>query len=128
MKVLSCPSLLVILLVGCFSASLTAQTTLLIHDTEAIKHLGQYVTVEGSVVAVFISKNGNTFLSFGAPYPNQTFAGWILPNSELAGVSTVADLVGLAGKKLRISGTIELYKGKPEIRITSKKQIQQEKD
>jgi hypothetical protein len=49
MKVLGCRSLLVILLVGCFSASLTAQTTLLIHDTEAIKHLGQYVTVEGTI-------------------------------------------------------------------------------
>jgi DNA/RNA endonuclease YhcR with UshA esterase domain len=128
MKVRGCPSLFVILLVSCFSASLTAQTTLVIRDTEAIKHLGQYVTVEGTVAAVFISKNGNTFLSFGAPYPYQTFAGLILRDSELAGVSTADGLTGLAGKKLRISGTIELYKGKPEIRISSKEQIQQEQD
>ena len=130
MKVRGCPSFFVIFLVGCFSASLAAQTTtnLLIHDNQAIKHLGQYVTVEGTVVAVFISKTGNIFLSFGAPYPYQTFAGWIIRNSELANASTVAGLVGLVGKKLRISGTIELYKGKPEIRISSKRQIQQEAD
>ena len=128
MKICGGPSLFVILLVGCFSASVTGQTTILIHDTEATKHLGQYVTVEGTVASVFISKSGNIFLSFEAPYPNQTFAGWILPNSELAGVSTVAGLVGLAGKKLRITGTIELYKGKPEIRITSKDQVQQEEN
>ena len=111
--------------------SLRAQTTktnLLIRDTEAVEHLGQYVTVEGTVAAVFIGRNGNTFLSFGAPYPNQTFAGWIIPNSELAEISTVDGLSGLAGKKLRISGTIELYKGKPEIRLSSEEQIQQDTD
>jgi DNA/RNA endonuclease YhcR with UshA esterase domain len=86
------------------------------------------VTVEGTVVAVFTSTNGNTFLSFGAAYPNQTFGGWILRDSELARVSTRAGLAGLAGKKLRITGTIELYKGKPVIRISSTKQIQQDED
>jgi DNA/RNA endonuclease YhcR with UshA esterase domain len=119
---------LALLLASWPSTSLQGQTTTVIHDTEAIEHLGQYVTVEGTVVAVFTSKNGNTFLSFGAAYPNQTFAGWILRGSELAGVSTPADLAGLAGKKLRITGTIELYKGKPEIRISSTKQIQQDED
>ena len=100
----------------------------MIRDTEAIEHPGQYVTVEGTVVAVFTSTNGNTFLSFGAAYPNQTFGGWILADSELAHVSTPASLAGLAGKKLRITGTIELYKGKPAIRISSTKQIQQDED
>ena len=71
----------------------------MIRDTEAIEHPGQYVTVEGTVVAVFTNNNGNTFLSFGAAYPNQTFGGWILADSELAHVSTPASLAGLAGKK-----------------------------
>ncbi len=100
----------------------------MIRDTEAIEHPGQYVTVEGTVVAVFTSTNGNTFLSFGAAYPNQTFGGWIIRDSELARVLTRAGLAGLAGKKLRITGTIELYKGKPAIRISSSKQIQQDED
>ena len=98
----------------------------MIRDTEAIEHPGQYVTVEGTVVAVFTSKNGNTFLSFGEAYPNQTFGAWIVPDSELARVSSPASLAGLAGKKLRITGTIEFYKGIPAIRISSTKQIQQE--
>jgi hypothetical protein len=117
-----------LLLATCFSTSLQGQTTAVIRDTEAIEHPGQYVTVEGTVVAVFTSKNRNTFLSFGAAYPHQTFGGWILPDSALARVSSLAGLAGLAGKKLRITGTIELYKGKPAIRISSTKQIEQVED
>jgi DNA/RNA endonuclease YhcR with UshA esterase domain len=114
-----------LLLATWFSTSLQGQTTAVIRDTEAIEHPGQYVTVERTVVAVFTSTNGNSFLSLGAAYPNQTFAGWIPRDSELARVSTLA---GLAGKKLRITGTIELYKGKPAIRISSTKQIEQDED
>jgi DNA/RNA endonuclease YhcR with UshA esterase domain len=99
-----------------------------IHDTEASEHPGQYVTVEGRVFAVFTSTNGNTFLSFGAAYPNQTFGGWIVRDSELARVSTPAGLADLTGKKLRVTGTIELYKGKPAIRISSAKQIKADED
>ena len=42
-----------------------AQNTSVIPDTEALKHIGQSVTVEGTVAKVFTSKNGNTFLIFG---------------------------------------------------------------
>ena len=100
----------------------------MIRDTEANEHPGQYVTVEGTVVAVFTSNNGNTFLSFGAAYPNHTFGGWILPDSELARISTRASLSGLAGRKLRITGTIEFYKGVPVIRVSSTRQIQEDAD
>lgn len=117
-----------LLLATWFSTSLLGQSTTVIRDTEAIEHPGQYVTVEGTVVAVFTSNNGNTFLSFGAAYPNQTFGGWILPDSELARVSTPASLADLAGKKLRITGTIEFYKGIPAIRISSTRQIQEDED
>ena len=50
----------------------------------------------------------------------RTFTGWIPKDSELAGGSALA---GLEGKKVRITGTIELYKGKPEIKVMSKEQI-----
>jgi hypothetical protein len=99
-----------------------------IRDTEAIEHPGQYLTVEGTVVSVFTSNNGNTFLSFGAAYPNQTFGGWILPDSELARLSTRASLSDLAGRKLRVTGTIEFYKGVPVIRISSTRQLQEDED
>ena len=115
-----CP-LFIVLLVGWLSATIEAQTAAVIQDTEAAQHVGQHVTVEGTVAAVFTSKNGNTFLNFGSRYPSQTFTGLIPKGSELAGGSTLA---GLKGKKVKITGTIELlYKGKPEIKVMSKDQL-----
>jgi DNA/RNA endonuclease YhcR with UshA esterase domain len=78
------------------------------------------VTVEGVVTAITNNSKGNTIINFGGKYPHQTFTGWIPKDSELAGGSALA---GLEGKKVRITGTIELYKGKPEIKVMSKEQI-----
>jgi DNA/RNA endonuclease YhcR with UshA esterase domain len=64
---------------------------------------------------VFTSKSENTFLNIGATYPNQTFTGWIPPASP---VNKSPVLTGIEGRKVKITGRIELYKGKPEIRIT----------
>ena len=120
MKTLCRSSLFIFLLAGLLSPSLRAQTATVIPDTEAAHHVGQQATVEGTVVKVFTSKNGNTFLNFGAAYPNQTFTGWIAKDSPLV---TDGSLTALEGKKVRITGTIDLYKGKPEIRIMSKDQL-----
>jgi hypothetical protein len=68
------------------------------------------------VVAVYTSKNGNTFLNFGAKYPNQTFTGYIPAGSELAGDRWTSKL---QGKVIGITGTVELCQGKPEIKILS---------
>jgi hypothetical protein len=62
----------------------------------------------------FTSKSGNTFLNIGATYPNQTFTGWI-PLASPLNKSPV--LSGIEGKHVKITGRIEMYKGKPEIRI-----------
>jgi hypothetical protein len=72
------------------------------------------------VVAVFVSKRGNAFINFGDKYPNQTFTGWIPAGTPLA---SDPSLQLLQGKNVKITGTIELYHGKPEIKITSKAQI-----
>jgi DNA/RNA endonuclease YhcR with UshA esterase domain len=110
---------LVVLFSG-FLATLEAQTATVIPDTEAAQRVGQQATIEGTVVKVLTSKNGNTFLNFGAAYPNQTFTGWIPKDSPLAGDSSLS---ALEGKRLRITGTIDLYKGKPEIKIMSKEHL-----
>ena len=91
-----------------------------IPDTEASKHVGQEVTVEGTVTKVFTSKNGNTFLDFGGSYPDVTFVVWI---PEDAPEAADPGLVGLQGKKVKVSGTVQLYRGKPEIKVSSKDQI-----
>ena len=62
-----------------------APNPIVVEDSSAVGHLGETVTVEGMVAAVFTSSKGNTFLNFGAAYPNQTFTGWIPPSSELSG-------------------------------------------
>jgi DNA/RNA endonuclease YhcR with UshA esterase domain len=119
MKTLSRSLFLAVLLSGSLSSG-KAQTTTVIPDAEAAQHVGQHATVEGTVVKVFTSKNGNTFLNFGAAYPNQTFTGWISNDSTLA---SEASLSALEGKRVRITGTIDLYKGKPEIKIMSKEHL-----
>src|SRR5262249_18825215 len=99
------------------------QTSAVIADSEALQHIGQNATVEGVVSAVSTSKRGNTFINFGGVYPNQTFTGWIPAGTPLA---SDPSLQSFQGKKIKITGLIELYRGKPEIRIMSKGQIQSE--
>ena len=91
-----------------------------IEPSDAPNHIGQSVTVSGLVVAVFVSKRGNVFINFGDKYPNQTFTGWVPAGTPLA---SDPSLQLLQGKTVKITGVIELYHGKPEIRITSKDQI-----
>jgi DNA/RNA endonuclease YhcR with UshA esterase domain len=108
-----------IFLLICLAPRLNAQDLQVI-KAEAIQYVGKNVEVRGLVVAVYTSKKGNTFLNFGAKYPNQTFTGYIPAASEL---SDDRSTITLQGKVIGITGTVELYKGKPEINVTSMKQI-----
>jgi hypothetical protein len=76
---------------------------------------------KGTVVEVFTSNKGNTFIDFGGKYPRQTFTGYIPAGFALAGGGS--SLGDLEGKRIKITGTIDLYKGKPEIKIISKDQL-----
>jgi len=87
---------------------------------EAPTHIGQSVTVSGLVVVVFVNKYGNAFINFGDKYPNQTFTGLIPAGTPLASDSSLQEL---QGKTVKITGVIELNRGKPEMKITSKDQI-----
>jgi len=111
------------LVVGSLSITALAQTSTVIPDSDAPLHIGQNATVEGVVVAVSTSKRGNTFINFGGVYPNQTFTGWVPAGTPLASDSSIHLL---QGKKIKITGLIELYRGKPEIRILSRDQITEE--
>ena len=122
MKTLCRSWLFIVLLTGCFSFALEAQTqtATLIPDSEAAQHIGQQATVEGTVVKVFTSKHGNTFLNFGAVYPNQTFTGWIPKDSSLAGDAKSS---GPRRKKGANNWDNKSLPGKPEIKIMSKEQL-----
>jgi hypothetical protein len=58
----------------------------------------------------------------GATYPNQTFTGWIPASS----VSKSPILSDIEGKHVKITGRIEMYKGKPETRINAASQLEVE--
>jgi hypothetical protein len=101
---------------GAFLAVVHAQTTTFIPANEAAAYVGEYATIEGFVAKVFTSKSENTFLNIGAAYPNQTFTGWIPPASP---VNKSPLLSGIEGKQVKVTGRIETYKGKPEIRLNA---------
>ena len=90
-----------------------------IKDSEAIRYVGKYVEVCGLVVSVTTSPLGTAFINFGREYPNQIFAGFIPADSGI----TADQITKLQGKNVGIVGTIELHKGKPEIKIMSIYQI-----
>jgi hypothetical protein len=92
---------------------------MVIKDSEAIRNVGRYVEVCGLVVSVTASPLGTTFINFGREYPNQTFGGLIPADSGI----TADQITKLQGKIIGIVGTIELHKGKPEIKIMSMYQI-----
>ena len=90
-----------------------------IKDSEAIRYVGRYVEVCGFVVSVTTSPFGTAFINFGREYPNQIFAGFVPADSGI----TADQITKLQGKNVGIVGTIELHKGKPEIKIMSIYQI-----
>jgi DNA/RNA endonuclease YhcR with UshA esterase domain len=91
-----------------------------IKDSEAIRYVGKNVEVRGLVVSVRTSPLGTTLINFGRDYPNQTFAGFIAAGSKIA---TDQQIAALQGKIIGITGKIELYRGKPEIKVQSINQI-----
>lgn len=90
-----------------------------IADSDAGAHVGQRATVEGLVVEVQVSKKGDAFLNFEAPYPNEVFSGVIFAGSAAA----FDDPGSYQGSQVRLSGSIRLYRGKPEIVLETPAQI-----
>jgi hypothetical protein len=86
----------------------------------AATHIGQTETVEGMVSDVHTARSGSaTFIDMGGPYPVNTFTGVIFPDAA----ATVGDVSGLEGRTVDLTGTVRLYRGKPEIILQSARQI-----
>ncbi|MGA8477157.1 MAG: hypothetical protein WB696_04295 [Chthoniobacterales bacterium] len=86
----------------------------------AAAHVGQTVTIQGKVAEVKVLKNDEAFLRVGAPYPHQLITGYI------EALKTVADeswLNSFDGQTVNLRGKIDLYRGKLEIKITSRDQV-----
>jgi DNA/RNA endonuclease YhcR with UshA esterase domain len=113
------PLLAILGLLLCLIAS-RAEELPVIKDSEAVQYVGENVEVRGFVVSVTTSPLGTAFINFGGEYPNQTFAGFIEAGSKLG---TDQRIALVQGKIISITGTIELYEGKPEIKVMSLDQI-----
>ena len=92
----------------------------MIKDSEALQYVGKAVEVRGFVVSVTTRPLGTALINFGRDYPNQTFAGFIEAGAK---VGTDQRIATFQGKIISITGTIELYQGKPQIKILSLDQI-----
>ena len=90
-----------------------------IPDSQAVSHVGQSATVQGTVSNVHVSGKGTVFINFGAQYPNQDFTAVIFSSS----VGAFGDVMRLEGKKLAVTGPITMWKGKPEMILRSPSQL-----
>lgn len=86
----------------------------------AEKHVGEAITVEGVVASVYAAPNGMIFLDLGGHHPDNKFVALIFPKDTGA----FDHLDGYVGNRVQISGTVQLYHGKPEITLRNEGQIQ----
>lgn len=114
-------SLLVAALIGVQSAvaGQTQAQQRIIPDTSAARYVGQTVTVEGTVANVTVLRTGTTFLNFGAAYPNQTFTAVIFRSAA----SRFPNPQQWEGKRVRVTGKVQPYRGKPEIILNDTSQL-----
>jgi DNA/RNA endonuclease YhcR with UshA esterase domain len=91
-----------------------------ISAAQAAQHVGEEVVVVDRIAQVFTSNKGNTFLNFGGSFPNHTFCAVVF----VARAGAFSHLESLSGKRVRVSGTISSYRGKPQIILESASQIE----
>jgi serine/threonine protein kinase len=86
------------------------------------RHVGQRVEVVGSVSQLHASKK-KLFLNFGA-HPAHTFTLVLRSSSLKAFQRSGIDPHALAGKRIKVSGVMASYGGKPGIEVKAPAQIQ----
>ena len=84
---------------------------------------GKTITVCSKVQSTFLTKGEKktTYINFGKPYPNQTFTVVIF-ESDLKNFS-YSPVEYLKDKNVCITGTIMLYKEKPQIVLKNETEI-----
>jgi DNA/RNA endonuclease YhcR with UshA esterase domain len=110
---------LLALFAAAIAALAIAQAPATYTAVEAAKHVGETATVKDKVDGFHQSGKGNIFLNMGGKYPNQAFTAFI-PSASAAQFSQPQQY---EGRTVSVSGKITLYRGKPEIIVTSTSQI-----
>ena len=82
--------------------------------------IGGNATVEGTVDEIHVARgSGVTFLDMGGQYPNNTFTAVIWP--EDAG--KFPNVAAFYGHAVKVTGTLQLYRGKQEIILRDASQL-----
>jgi hypothetical protein len=91
----------------------------IIAASQAQAHVGQVVTVEGTVGGIVTARSGARFLDIGGDFPNNAFAAVIFKDDagKFPGVDS------LRGKTVAVTGSIRLYRGRPEIVLSDPAQL-----
>jgi DNA/RNA endonuclease YhcR with UshA esterase domain len=101
-------------------AAAPAHAQTVIAATDAPKHVGETVTVEGTVSAVHTdSRSGVTFIDMGGRYPDQTFTGVVFKDDA----SKFPNVESLTGKVVDITGQVHDYQGRPETILNDAAQL-----
>jgi DNA/RNA endonuclease YhcR with UshA esterase domain len=86
---------------------------------EAGQYISTNITVKGLVSQVSQSRSGTIFINFGGEYPNVVFFAVIFDDY----LDQFTDVFSLEGAVIAVTGTVKMYRGKPEIILTSNSQI-----
>ena len=103
-----------------------ASTGSVIQWTEAAQHIGQSVTIEGPIVSskyASSSKGQPTFLNVGKAYPDPTRFTILIWGSSRSNFPSAPESM-YQGKTVRVTGTVQEYKGSTEIVVSSPVAIQ----
>jgi hypothetical protein len=117
-----CRVWIVAIILFSFASVLCSEDLPVVKDSDAAKFVGKNVEVRGQVVSCYIGKRGDAYIFFGAVYPHQTFTGYIPAGWTFSGGPWT---LKLQGQTISVTGIVEMYKGKPEIKILSMDQIKQ---
>jgi TolB protein len=88
---------------------------------EADQHVGETVTIEGPVIgAVFSesSKGEPTFLNIGRDYPDADRVSIVIWGADRPAFPAAPESM-YEGKTIRVTGTVHLYEGVPQVEVSS---------
>lgn len=91
---------------------------------EIKKHEGAFVVIKGTVVNSYMPKSGKVvFLNFSQDYRNSFTAVIFASDFKNFKSVNVNPATYYNGKTVKVEGIIKMYRGKPEIIVTTPKQI-----
>jgi hypothetical protein len=103
------------------NANESARDVPTISPSEAARHIGEEVVVEGVISDVgYSARTDTTFLNMGGKYPNHAFTAVIFKSSK----ALFPEVQSWEGKKVRIRGVVKEYRGKPEIVLARREQVE----